>query len=281
MIVRKFIISLAIQLILLANIFAQSESEPFSFIQITDPQFGMFEKNAGFEKETVLFEKAVAGINKLHPDFVVITGDFVHDPNSEAQINEFKHLVSKIKPEIPVYYTPGNHDVGTTPNKQNLKKYRKNYGKDRFVFSHKGSLFIGFNTSLIKGKLVQKENKQFKWLTSQIRKGKDFDNTVVFCHYPFFIKRIDEPTAYANIDLEYRKKYLDLFAENGVDVVFTGHHHNNILNAYRDVQLVTTSSAGKPLGDAPSGMRIIQVYSDKIEHEYFGFDELPESVRFE
>lgn len=279
MIVHKFIISLAIQLIVLANIFAQSESEPFSFIQLSDPQFGMFEKNENFKRESILYEKAVAGINSLQPDFVVITGDFVNDPNSEAQINEFKRLTSKIDPDIPVYYTPGNHDVGATPHKQNLKKYRKNYGKDRFVFSHKGSLFIGFNTSLIKGKLVQKENKQFKWLSRQIRKGKEFNNTVVFCHYPFFIKKVNEPTAYANIDLEYRKKYLDLFAENGVDVVFTGHHHNNILNAYGGVQLVTTSSAGKPLGDAPSGMRIIKVYSDKIEHHYYGFDELPELIK--
>lgn len=279
--IHKFIISLSIQLIVLANIFAQSESEPYFFIQLTDPQFGMFEKNESFEKETVLYEKAIVGINKLEPDFVVITGDFVHDQNSEAQINEFKRLTSKINADIPIYYSPGNHDVGKTPDKQSLKKYRKNYGKDRFVFTHKGSLYIGFNTSLIKGKLVQEERKQFKWLTKQIRKGKDFNNTVVFCHYPFFIKDIEEPTAYANIDLEYRKKYLDLFAENGVDVVFTGHHHNTILNTYGEVQLVTTGSAGKPLGDAPSGMRIIKIYTDKIEHEYFGYDELPASVRFE
>jgi len=195
--VSKFIISLAIQLILLANIFAQSKSEPYFFIQLTEPQFGMFENNKNFDRETILYEKAIVGINKLEPDFVIITGDFVHDKNSEAQINEFKRLTAKINPDILVYYSSGNHDLGKTPDKQSLKKY------------------------------------------------------------------------------------LDLFAENGVDVVFTGHHHNNILNAYGEVQLVTTSAAGKSLGDAPSGMRIIKVYTDKIEHEYFGFDELPESVRFE
>lgn len=278
--IHKYIVSLAIQLIVLVNILAQSESEPYFFIQLTDPQFGMFENNENFERETILYEKAIVGINKLEPDFVVITGDYVHDQNSEAQIKEFKRLTSKINPDIPIYYSPGNHDVGMVPDKKSLKKYRKNYGKDRFVFPYNGSLFIGFNTSLIKGKLVSEESKQFKWLTKQIRKGKDFNNTIVFCHYPFFIKDVEEPTAYSNIDLEYRKKYLDLFAENGVDAVFTGHHHNNILNAYGEVQLVTTSSAGKPLGDAPSGMRVIKVYTDKIEHKYFGFDELPESVQF-
>ena len=42
-------------------------------IQLSDTQFGMFDKNKSFEKETVLYEKAVGGIKKLKPDFVVIT----------------------------------------------------------------------------------------------------------------------------------------------------------------------------------------------------------------
>ena len=63
----------------------------------------MFENNASFEKETNLYEKAVLGINRLQPDFVVITGDFVHDQNSNKQINEFKRITAKINPDIPVY----------------------------------------------------------------------------------------------------------------------------------------------------------------------------------
>jgi hypothetical protein len=46
------------------------------------------------------------------------------------------------------------------------------------------------------------------------------------------------------------------------------------------MQLVTTSSLGKPLGEAPSGLRIVKVYSNKIEHEFFGLDELPEKIEF-
>uniref|UniRef100_UPI003216713B metallophosphoesterase n=1 Tax=uncultured Draconibacterium sp. TaxID=1573823 RepID=UPI003216713B len=257
-----------------------SKNDSCFFIQLSDPQFGMFKQNANFEKETALYKKAIDGINELKPDFVVITGDFVHNQNSEEQINEFIRLTAAVNPSIPVYYSPGNHDIGVTPDKESLKKYRKNYGKDRFVFSHKGSLFIGFNTSLIKGKLEKEEKEQYKWLEKQLRKSDKFNKTVLFCHYPFFIKNVDEPTAYTNIDIEVRKKYLDLFAANGVDAVFTGHHHDNILNVYGDIELITTSAAGMPLGNAPSGMRIIKIFNDKIEHEYFGFDEIPVSVEF-
>jgi 3',5'-cyclic AMP phosphodiesterase CpdA len=264
------------------NVFSQinDEESPWFFIQITDPQFGMFEKNLGFEKETLLFEKGVIKINQLQPDFLVVTGDFVHDQNSEAQINEFKRLVSVIKSEIPVYLIPGNHDVGMIPDEQSLKEYRKNYGADRFSFIHKGSSFVGFNTSLIKGKLESAEEKQYKWIKKQIEKGKSNEHIILFCHYPFFIKNVDEPTAYANIDLEYRKKYLDLFEANNVDVVFSGHHHNNNLKTYGSMQLVTTSALGKPLGEAPSGMRIIKIYNNKVEHNYYGLEEIPESIRF-
>ena len=149
-------------ILIVGKVFPQNKQDatPWFFIQLTDPQFGMFENNAGFEKETDLYEKAVTEINSLNPDFVVITGDFVHNQNSVAQINEFKRITAKIKPSIRVYYSPGNHDIGQVSEKGSLKKYKTNYGSDRFSFEHKGSSFIGFNTGLIKAKLEKPEQKQ-------------------------------------------------------------------------------------------------------------------------
>lgn len=278
----KTIISLVLIIIGAGSVLAQKKSPtiPWFFIQLTDPQFGMFENNAGFEKETILYEKAVAEINNLNPDFVVITGDFVHDPNSVPQINEFKRITAKINAKIPVYYTPGNHDIGQTPDKTSLKKYKKNFGSDRFSFEHKGSSFIGFNTSLIKAKLEKPEQKQYNWLTKKLKENQKAQHRLLFFHYPFFNKSVDEPTAYSNIDQEYRGKYLNLFNENKVNAVFSGHYHNNSLSTYGNVQLVTTSALGKPLGKAPSGLRIVKVYNDRIEHEYFGLEELPDSIVF-
>ena len=284
---RKFIknvaiISLTMSLMIAGTAWAQKKIPDSSwfFIQITDPQFGMFENNAGFEKETALFEKAVVGINRLNPDFVVITGDFVHDPNSVSQIKEFKRITAKINPGIPVYYSPGNHDLGQNPDKTSIKKYKKNFGSDKFSFNHKGSTFLGVNTSVIKAKLEKPEQAQFKWLTKKLKESQGASHIILFCHYPFFNKTVDEPTAYSNIDLDYREKYLDLFNDNKVTAVFSGHYHNNSLSNYRNIQLVTTSSLGKPLGKAPSGMRIVKVYTDRIEHGYYGLEELPDSIEF-
>jgi len=280
---RKTIISLLLIFIGAGTAWAEKKNPniPWFFIQLTDPQFGMFENNLGFEKETILYEKAVAKINILKPDFVVITGDFVNDPKSVSQIKEFKRITAKINPKIPVYYAPGNHDIGQTPDKAGIKRYKNNYGKDKFSFNHKGSSFIGFNTSLIKAKLAKPEQNQFNWLTEKLKESRKTQHIILFCHYPFFNKTVDEPTAYSNIDLEYREKYLGLFNNNKVEAVFSGHYHNNSLSTYGNMQLVTTSALGKPLGKAPSGMRIVKVYSDKIEHAYFGLEELPDSVKFD
>jgi hypothetical protein len=44
--------------------------------------------------------------------------------------------------------------------------------------------------------------------------------------------------------------------------------------------MITTSAVGKPLADAPSGMRIIKIYPDRIESIYYGLDEIPEFITF-
>lgn len=279
---KKLPYILTLLLFISAGVFAQTKSpeDPWFFIQITDPQFGMFENNNGFEKESVLYEKAVEEVNRLKPDFVVITGDFVHNSASSEQIAEFKRITAMIDSEIPVFYTPGNHDVGQIPDEESLRSYKNNYGNDRFSFRHKSSVFIGFNTSLIKGRLAESEQEQFDWLVSEIRGSQGLQHIILFCHYPFFNKTVDEPTAYSNIDFDYRKKYLDLFNDNNVEAVFSGHYHNNGLSMYGKTQMVTTSALGKPLGAAPSGLRITKVYSDRIEHEYFGLEEIPDSVKY-
>jgi len=279
---RKTIGSIFLILLLAGTVFAQKKNlnAPWFFIQLTDPQFGMFENNKGFEKETILYEKAVEKINNLKPDFVIITGDFVHNSESPEQIAEFKRITALIDPKIPVYLTPGNHDIGQTPDEESLRKYYNNYGSDRFSFRHKGSSFIGFNTSFIKARLAEPEQEQYKWLVNEIIESQTAQHIILFCHYPFYNKTADEPTAYSNIDLDFRKKYLDLFQEKRIEAVFSGHYHNNSLSTYGKIQLVTTSALGKPLGKAPSGMRIVKVYSNRIEHEYFGLEELPDSVHF-
>lgn len=257
------------------------KNHPYFFIQITDPQFGMFENNNGFEKETVLYENAVVKINRLKPDFVVITGDFVHNLKDMSQIAEFKRITGKIDSNIPVYLTPGNHDIGEVPDYVSINSYIKNYGYDKFSFKHKNSQFIGFNSCIIKANTPDFEQRQYDWLKKMLAKSRKSKHIILFCHYPFFIKSFDEPETYSNIGKRNREKYLTLFEANKVNIIFSGHLHNNAYAKFDEVELVTTSALGKPLGDASSGLRIVKVFSDRIEHKYYELDEIPESITFD
>lgn len=259
----------------------KNSSSPFFFIQVTDPQFGFFESNNGFGKETELYEKAVNAINRLNPDFVVITGDLVNNKDDRSQIAEFKRITAKINSKTPVYYSPGNHDIGQSPTQKDIDSFISDYGHAKFAFKNKHSLFIGLNSCLIKSNTPVLEQLQFDWLKKELPKGKRAKHIILFCHYPFFINAFDEPETYSNIPVETRNRYLSLFKEYNVDAVFAGHLHNNGFARYGNTEMVTTSAVGKSLAKAPSGIRIVKVYSDRIESAYFGLDEIPETIIFD
>ena len=86
-----------------------------TFIQMSDPQFGMYTKDADFAHETANFEFAVAAANRLMPAFVVITGDLINKSGDAAQAAEYKRIASKLNPKIKLFSVPGNHDVGNEP----------------------------------------------------------------------------------------------------------------------------------------------------------------------
>jgi 3',5'-cyclic AMP phosphodiesterase CpdA len=252
--------------------------KPYFFIQITDPQFGFFEANNGFSKETELYEKAVNAINRLKPDFVVITGDLVNNKDDKSQKAEFKRITATINRKIPVYYSPGNHDIGLPPSPQDIDSFISDYGYDKFSFQHKKSIFIGLNSCIIKANIPILEQIQFDWLTKELIKAGSAQHIILFCHIPFFINSYEEPEIYSNISVETRNKYFSLFKEYKVEAIFAGHLHNNSTTKYGNILLVTTSALGKPLADALSGIRIVKVYPGRIESVYYSLDEIPETI---
>ena len=64
----------------------------------------------GVVDTTPMVESAIAHLNALSPDLVVITGDLVHN----VQIAEYHRLRTMLQPlQMPVYLIPGNHDSRT------------------------------------------------------------------------------------------------------------------------------------------------------------------------
>ena len=140
----------------------EAGGEAFSFVQMCDTQLGM----SGYEHDVRTFKQAVALINRMAPDFVVICGDLVSKAN-EKSFNDFNAIKSGFK--IPCYCASGNHDVENQPTAESLKKYREMVGPDYYTFEHKGYTFVVANTQLWKAPLAGESEKHDAWFKQALQ----------------------------------------------------------------------------------------------------------------
>jgi len=269
-------------ILLLVSVLPTRAAEPYFFIQLSDPQFGMFTGDKDFVQETANFEFAVAAVNRLRPKFVVITGDLVNKPGDAAQIAEFKRIVAKIDSTIPVHNVAGNHDVENVPTPALITAYTNLFGPDRYTFRHDGFVGLVLNSSVIHSPQLSTNEyaAQAQWLRAELTRVRadGAQHIVIFQHHPWFLKTADEPDQYFNIPTERRARYLALFREFGVKYLFSGHYHRNALARDGDVEAVTTGPVGQPLGGDKSGLRVVIVRDSGLEHRYYHFGEMPTQI---
>jgi 3',5'-cyclic AMP phosphodiesterase CpdA len=264
-----------------------SFTEPFFFIQLSDTQFGLFEARGaapgdGTFPETALFETAVAAANRLKPAFVVITGDLVQDSDNTEQHAELMRISGQLDDDIPIRFTTGNCDVGNTPTADSLRIYREKFGTENYSFDAGGCHFIALNSSICldPSEVPDEWDSLVEFLRADLEaNSSNSSHTVVFMHHPLFAESADEPDDGVRFIPRIRRRIiLDLLRKHRVSGVFAGHWHRNNEAADGDMLMIVSSAVGFPLGDDPSGLRIVKVYHDRIEHEYFGMDDVPNSV---
>ena len=257
-------------------------AEPFFFIQLSDPQFGMSTDNQDFAQETANFEFAVATVNRLRPAFVVITGDLVNKPGDAAQIAEYQRILRSVDSTIPVYHIAGNHDLENVPTPARIAAYTNQFGPDHYTFRHAGFVGIVLDSVVIHSpqQTTNQLAEQERWLRAELEHARQSraQHIVIFAHHPWFLKAAGEPDEYFNIPRERRAAYLTLFHEFGVKHLFSGHYHRNAVARDGDLEAVTTGPVGRPLGEGKSGLRVVIVRDDQIEHRYHDFGELPNRI---
>jgi serine/threonine-protein phosphatase CPPED1 len=265
-------------ILLLTLALAAFGAEPLFFIQASDPQFGMYTANKDFRQETANWEFVVANVNRLHPAFLVVTGDLTNQDGNADQIAEYQRINGKLDPAVHLYSVPGNHDLANEPTPATLAVYRKKYGPDYYSFREGAIYGIVLNSSLFKApeKVSDEAAKQEKWLAGELEKGRTAGAVpVVFQHIPFFLEKADEPDQYFNIPAETRRRILALLHREGVRYVFAGHYHRNSYSRDGDLEMITSGPAGMPIGPDPSGIRIAELKGQRIEHKYYGLGNLP------
>ena len=247
--------------------------KPFVIVQMADTQLGFDAAVKGqvegavyvndLSHELGYLRRSVAGVCEINPDMVVFTGDQVHVTQDAEQWGAFDDAISAIPAEVDVRHLPGNHDVLISESSVDSTPFTDRYGSDRFVYQDKKVCIIGLNTNLIKYN-DPSEDEQYEWLKSVLESADDDLVKLVFCHHPFFMTDIEEEDSYFPIQKDKRKKYFDLFAQNGVSAVYAGHRHDGFDGEYMGVAMKTTASVGYRLGETPNSYRCIVIDKGQI-----------------
>jgi uncharacterized protein len=75
----------------------------FRIVQLSDLHYG-------FLVPIILIRHVIERANKLKPDLIVCTGDYVHEKNSTTQIDQVWPILSRLTAPSGVYSVLGNHD---------------------------------------------------------------------------------------------------------------------------------------------------------------------------
>ena len=251
---------------------ASCSPRTFSIVQIADAQLGFdaavkgqepgatYVNDLTYEKEC--FERAAESISGLKPDMIVFTGDQIHRPLDQEQWDAFGELLTLLPDNAVVKHLPGNHDLLISEGKVDCTPFTSRYGEDRFVYKKGRFCIIGINSSLIKHN-DPREEEQYEWLKSTLEEAGENTIKVIFCHHPFFVSDIEEEDGHVAIAKDKRKKYFDLFADNGVSAVYAGHLHHSAKGEYRGVAMKTTTSVGYQLGEDEASVRRIMLTSGR------------------
>jgi 3',5'-cyclic AMP phosphodiesterase CpdA len=261
---------------------ASKFGKPYYFIQMADPQLGFTNKGTSWEYEVNNFRMAIEHANRLKPDFVMICGDLINNPDVKSQIFDFLKMMELFSGDFPVYLIAGNHDINPGLGPEDIKIYKDWFYDDYYAFTHKDCRFIIIDTTLIRQPDNCREyvREMREWLEKELKSAKEngYTQTFVVGHHPWFLKKVNEEDQYFNMPQPTRSEYLELFKQYGVEYIFAGHYHRNCVAVDDGLEMITSGPVGPSLGEDPSGIRIVKVNRNNIEHTYYGLEDVPDSL---
>jgi len=183
-------------------------------------------------------------IERLKPDFVMTVGDMIegYTEDTAVLVEEWQEYLSLLEPlTMPIYHTPGNHDITTDPMEG---MYRRYMGDPYYSFDHRGLHFVILDNSRVStGDDLSSE--QMKWLSEDLSANQESVYTMVFVHKPYWFETVAVGKPHA---------LHTLLVEHGVDAVFTGHYHRYFVGEYDGITYTSMGSSGGGMRPGPSGL---------------------------
>ena len=235
----------------------------------------------GFEWDADRYAEAIAAANDLRPEFVVMGGDMVDDPASEEQLEAVLRITSRLDASIPMFWVPGNHDIAADtvkPTRHSIDKYREVFGPDYYAFDRGPIRFLVLDTVVLDSpqQVPDELDEQLAWFEREVdRAGEQQRQVILFGHHPLFVAEAGEPDSYWNLPRELRRHLLEVIHRGRIKNAFAGHWHRNSIARDGDFEMVTSGPVGYPLGDDPSGFRLVSINRGAVTHRYAALSDLP------
>lgn len=206
----------------------QEESETWSFAVLGDTRNNVRIASALYKK-----------IESYAPVMAFHTGDIVRGGTADELLDRHIAVVERDMPSIPLFCIPGNHERGP---KRDYAAFKRLYGDDRFSFSFRKCLFVGFNNNL--KDYVQEEDLSF--LQEQLQG--EYRHRFVFLHIPpaFFEESFVSDTRRRGFK-KNAEVFHQMMVEHRVDEVFMAHIHGYATLDRDGVRYTLTAGGGAPL----------------------------------
>ncbi|HPD16379.1 MAG TPA: metallophosphoesterase [Planctomycetota bacterium] len=214
---------------------------PFVFIHASDTELGSPDLQGTVKRFGLLAERA----NALGADFVVITGDLMHDPTDE-QLQAFQGCLKRFK--MPVKLVPGNHD--------DRRLFEQNFGPRRYVFTHNNCDFVCLDSNDLKAHPTSSEPKGrelWEWLDDALGEAERQKRTHLFVvlHHP----------------ISDRAPLAELLAKHKVEAVLSGHLHVTRELPGKGFTTYVTPGTAKFRDNNGLGYRVFRVFEDHLEQQ--------------
>jgi 3',5'-cyclic AMP phosphodiesterase CpdA len=222
-------------------------------MQLSDTHWGFSGATQNPQSSTMLMD-TVAAINGAaqKPDFVVFTGDLIHDDATVtlatrlSRMMDFMSIVGGITGTM-LKFLPGEHDAAADQG----ATFQKVFGPTHWSFDHKGIHFVALDN--VSSPTASLGATQLAWLKSDLASlGKEAP-IVVFVHKPLFDlyadwnwttpdgqQAIDILSAYANVTVFYGHIHQELSTTTGA---ITHHSARSLMFAFPAPGSSTSPSA--------------------------------------
>jgi hypothetical protein len=209
------------------------------FAVIADSHLEPEEPGAPAPRSNARNRRLVHDLARRRPAFALHLGDIVHPVPQAPGHDEAMILALSLYSglQVPLLWTPGNHDIGDKPNdtmpaatvtEEWLAGYRRYFGEPWLAHRFAGCTLLLLNSPLLNSGHGA-ERAQRAWFEQALA---DARGTRIFVatHYPPYLVTPDEPGHYDNVDMPARDWLLELLGRHRVEAMFCGHVHNLFYN---------------------------------------------------